>query len=379
MNIIKIGRIAVYLILASVLPLSAVTYDDPVQIISPVMSAVGGPHVTMNDGFSSLLNNPASFKSAKPEISIAELTAGLKGPVFDIATMLITSDLSNLPTIMQGIYAGLDLLGPLSFGYVGNGLGFGIYNSTISSVASSGPLTVNITMGEEVAICGGYALRIPLGASTPQTLDFGMLLKGTFKGLVDFDESALNILNISTAAILGEPFDFISGIGFDMGLRYTYKNIFTAGLVGRDVFSPTLHTLYGSLSSFMSGAAPSGSSYGIVPFALDAGVMYAPPILDTNSFVSRLRFFADYFDILDFWLYPSLATNPLLHIGLGTDVTILEILNLRAGFYQGLFSAGLGLDLHYFIFDAAMFGTELSTEPGLHPVYNVQLGVSFRI
>ncbi len=379
MDAIKIGRIAVCLSFAVILPLAAVTYDDPVQIVSPVMSAVGGPHVTMVDGFSSLLNNPAGFKSAKPEISIAEVSAGLKGPVFDIATMLITSDLSNLPSIMQGIYAGLDLLGPLSFGYIGNGLGFGIYNSTISSVASSGPLTVDIKMGEEVAICGGYALRIPLGPTSVQTLDFGMLLKGTFTGLADFEESALNIMNISAASLLNEPFDFITGIGFDLGLRYTYRDVFSAGIVGKDIFSPTLHTQYSSVAAFSSGADPTGSSNGIVPFALNAGVMYAPKFTDTNSFVSRLRIFADYFDILDFWLYPSRAVNPLLHIGLGTEVTVLEILNVRAGFYEGLFSAGLGLNLHYFTLDAAMFGTELSTEPGLHPVYNIQLGVSFRI
>jgi len=362
-----------------IISLPAVTYDTPMHVISPVMSAVGGPHVTMNEGFSSLLNNPAGFKSTQQQISIAELTAGLKGPVFDIATMMITNNLSTLPSIMQGIYAGLDLLGPLSFGYVGNGLGFGIYNSTISSVASTGPLTVNVTLGEEVAIFGGYSFGIPLGGSGDQSLDMGVLLKGTFKGVFDFEESVLNIMNLSADTVMSKPFDFITGIGFDIGARYSYRDIFTFGLVGRDVFSPSLHTAYSSIASFGSGGTPTGTSYGIVPFALDAGIMYSPHFSKTNLFISKLKFFADYYNILDFWLYPSLAINPLLHVGLGTEVTILEILHVRAGMYQGLFSAGLGLDLHYFALDAAMFGTELSTEPGLHPVYNVQLGVSFRI
>ncbi len=360
-------------------PLFGVDYDDPVTIVSPVVSALGGPHTTMNDGFSCLLNNPAGFRSAKPEISVAQLSLGLKGPIFDMANLVVDDNLSDIPSLLKGIYTGIDLLGPLSFGYIGNGLGFGIYGNTISTVSSVDPLTLEIKLGEEVVICGGYALRLPLGEETYHSLDFGMLLKGSFKGLVDFEESAVNITDVSSSTILDAPFDLITGIGFDIGLRYTYKDIFAAGLVGRDPFSPTLHTEYSSLRSFSSGDASTGTSYGIVPFALDAGVMYSPRLPDTNLFVSRVRFYADYYDILDFWLYPSLATNPLLHIGLGSDVTILEILNLRVGFYQGLFSAGFGLNLHYFVLDAAMFGTELSTEPGLHPVYNIQLGISFKI
>jgi hypothetical protein len=85
----------------------------------------------------------------------------------------------------------------------------------------------------------------------------------------------------------------------------------------------------------------------------------------------------DYTDILDFWLYPKLATNPVLHVGIGTEVTMMQILDVRLGFAQGLPSAGLGLDLHVFTLNAAMFGTERSTEPGLSPVYNLQLGFEF--
>ncbi len=56
----------------------------------------------------------------------------------------------------------------------------------------------------------------------------------------------------------------------------------------------------------------------------------------------------------------------------------MEILDLRLGLAQGLFEGGIGIDLHYFILNAAMFGTERSTEPGLSPVYNLQLGFEFR-
>jgi hypothetical protein len=60
------------------------------------------------------------------------------------------------------------------------------------------------------------------------------------------------------------------------------------------------------------------------------------------------------------------------------EVVMLQILALRAGFNEGYFSAGLGLNLTFFSLNLTMFGSELSTEPGLRPVYNLLLGLEFR-
>jgi hypothetical protein len=54
------------------------------------------------------------------------------------------------------------------------------------------------------------------------------------------------------------------------------------------------------------------------------------------------------------------------------------VLFRSAGFNEGYFSAGLGLDLTIFRLSLTMFGSELSTEPGLRPVYNLILGLEFR-
>jgi len=372
----------VYILLILIIPVAlsaADLYETPIDIISPVNSALGGPHTTMNSGFSSLMNNPAGFYTAEPEFSIAEITMGLKGPVFDIANLLITNDMAALPGLLQGIYAGMDLLGPISFGYVGEGLGFGIYSNSYSILSSSGPLTVKADIGSEIVLTGGYAMRIPLPLPDVNQLDVGMLLKGTFKGELSFEESALNIMNIGLSTLTSEPFDFITGIGVDLGFRYTFKNILTFGLVGRDLYSPTLHNVYANINDFSNGATPTQTLNGIVPFSLDSGIMYSLDLESKNYFISDVDIYLDYYDILDFWLYPELATNPLLHIGFGTQISMLSILDVRAGFYQGLLTAGLGLDLYYFKMNLAMFGTELSTEPGLQPVYNIQLGFEFRI
>ena len=372
----------IYILSLLIIPASisgADLYENPIAIISPVNSALGGPHTTMNNGFSSLMNNPAGFYTAKPEFSIAEITLGLKGPVFDITNLIIKGDMAALPGLLQGIYAGLDLLGPISFGYVGEGLGFGIYSNSYSTISSSVPLIVKADIGSELVLSGGYAMRIPLPLPDVNQLDVGMLLKGTFRGELTFEESALNIMNVGLNTLTSKPFNFITGIGVDLGFRYTFKNMLTFGLVGRDLYSPSLHNIYNNINDFSSGVSPSQTLNGIVPFSLDMGVMYSPDLESKNFFISDLNIYLDYYDILDFWLYPESATNPLLHLGFGTQVSMLSILDVRAGFYQGLLTAGLGLDLYYFKLNLAMFGTERSTEPGLQPVYNLQLGFEFRI
>ena len=354
-------------------------YETPISIISPTNSALGGVHVTMNNGFSGLMNNPAGFYSAESEFSIAEMTLGLKGPVFSIANQMISGDLAEIPSMLQGIYVGLDLLGPLSFGYVGEGLGFGIYSNSYSTLAKKDALTLEANVGSEIILTGGYAMRIPLPLSEIHILDAGMLLKGTFRGELTFDESALNIMNIGLDSLTAEPFNFITGIGVDVGLRYSFLNRLTVGLVGRDLYSPTLHNVYANIGDFSTGANPTEELNGIVPFSLDFGIMYSPDIESKNLFISDIKVYLDYRNMLGFWLYPELAVNPLLNIGIGTEISMLSILNVRAGFNQGLLSAGLGLDLYYFKMNLAMFGTEQTTEPGLQPVYNIQLGFEFRI
>ena len=56
---------------------------------------------------------------------------------------------------------------------------------------------------------------------------------------------------------------------------------------------------------------------------------------------------------------------------------LLDILALRGGFYQTLFSAGLGLDLSVITFNLSVYGRELSPEPGLQPVYNLLLSLQY--
>jgi hypothetical protein len=96
-----------------------------------------------------------------------------------------------------------------------------------------------------------------------------------------------------------------------------------------------------------------------------------------TSYIDGFTILADYNDIFDFLIYPPGARHPLLHIGLGIEITLLEVVKLRAGFYQLLPSGGISLDLSFFTIDVAVFGRELSAKPWTTPVYGYMAGIRF--
>lgn len=364
------------LLLIMVLPLFS--YQDPVNLISPRDASLGGRHAALSDSFSSLVNNPAGYYTAPEQVSITELTIGLKGPVFSLADVITSGEMSQLSNLINGIYTGLDLLGPLSFGYVGNGLGFGVYNQSSLVLSSDNTLTANIDTWDDIVLTGGYSYRLPFSGDI-HSLDTGIMLKGGFRGKIGGKISVLDIMDLNYDTLIEEPFSFTSFIGADIGLRYSWKNALIVGAVGRDVYTPTLTTDYTHINDFLDGEDPiEKNQYDTMPFQFDVGIMYVLQKDLSRYSISELKILLDYVDIFDFWLYPERANNPVLHIGLGAEVTLLEILDFRMGLSEGLPAAGIGLDLHHFQLNASMFGTERSTEPGIAPVYNLQIGLEFR-
>ena len=70
--------------------------------------------------------------------------------------------------------------------------------------------------------------------------------------------------------------------------------------------------------------------------------------------------------------------NPLLEIGIGVELVILEKLKLRMGLNEALPAAGFGIDLTFMQFDCSVYGKELGLEPGLNSVYAMDFAFLFR-
>ena len=152
---------------------------------------------------------------------------------------------------------------------------------------------------------------------------------------------------------------------------------FSVGVAGRN-YAITSALSYNKLSSYQAGSPPNQSRATPIPMDISLGVRWNPPVKMLVRSIDGFCIMADYNDIFDFIIYPPKARNPLLHFGLGTEITLLKIVKLRAGFYQLLPSGGLSLDLSFFALDIAVFGRERSTQPWTDYVYGFMMGIRFK-
>ena len=385
-------NLVLFFLLLSAAALSASPFIfEPMVFPSARIDALGGMHAALADDISVLVSNPAGYRSAPPQFSVAELTTELTGPIFSIADVILRAFGGTSPTtliaqpdvqqLLTSMYTGATINGPLALGYIGNGLGFGFFNSTGINFQTQGTVpTVTSEIREDLLFVAGYGFRIPLPDRLQSTLDLGFSVKTFTRASVQWSESVLNFISdISSpsTSFLGQPFTLDVGFGVDAGALYSWKKLLSVGLVARNLYTPVLRNSYASVNAFSSGAA-AAVTYGITPMDVSLGFLWTPPLVSLSEYFSDLKVMLDYSDIFDFWTHPDTAANPFLHLGLGVETILLDVLAVRGGFGDGYFSAGLGINLTYFRLDMTMFGHELSTEPGLRPSYNLVVSTLFR-
>jgi hypothetical protein len=357
-------------------------------------SALGGMHVTLADDVDTLLSNPAGLAGLEPQMQVSELTLHIRGPVFDITNLIVevvnTGDdvldvlAGSSGQTLDNIKAGINISGPISFAFTTAGLGFGIYNwggmhFDLQGTVATGYL--NIDTQDTLLLIGGYGHRFIFSEEAQIMLDLGASLKGFARGEMHYENPSLVFFNTELASgeifLFNTPFDFTLGISGDIGMIFHVGGWFKAGIVAKDVAAAYWTSTYDIIEDFIHFSGASTPEFGYSLTNLCAGVMFQPPLGDFPWFISDLKIMLDYQDILDFAVHPDTATNPILHVGFGMEVTFLEVLAVRAGFYQGLFSAGVGIDLTIFKLNVSMFGSELGIEPGLLPAYNVMISLKF--
>ncbi|MDR2028530.1 MAG: hypothetical protein LBP93_03205 [Treponema sp.] len=352
----------------------------PFVMPSARSGALGGTHAALADDFYSLFTNPAAFVGVKEQFSAAEVTVSMYGPVFeamDLAFDIAGSDLDSIDISglvgPKGFAAGFDMGGPVSVGWIGRGLGFGLFNRTKTEVVLSGT-SMRPLISEEILLVGGYSFRLLNNQS--HVLDLGFLGKGFFRGAMDMAVSVFEL-----EAIIRDPMDHLFktqlGVGLDLGLRYTFASAFSVALVCYDVYSPALVSSYASLGAFFDKEDPvDARGYATVARRLDLGLMYRirSPLL--SRYISDFTIMVDYQNFLDF--FALIPRNPVLNIGIGAEVVVLQALSLRVGIADALPAIGFGLDLSFMKIEFAIRGKELGLDPGMNPVYAVDLGLLFR-
>jgi len=389
-------RIGIFVIILFVVLPHAFLFAQAPDLTPPNarQAALGGAHVTLTDDIDTIFTNPAGLAGLKTQMQVAELTLHLRGPVFDITNLMVEvantgNDVLDVISGSSGqslnnLKAAFELGGPVAFAFVSNGFGFGIYNwggmdFDLQGTISTGILNINFT--DTLLLTGGYGHRFMFSEENKVMLDIGATLKAFALGQVNYSDPSLVFFNTALASgdvfLFSSPFDVSLGLSGDVGLLFHLGGWFKAGLVARDVFTAYWTTTYPTMEDFIhfSGGGSTDFDYSLTN--LCAGVMFQPPLGNFPWFISDVKIMLDYDDILAFAVHPDTATNPILHMGIGVEAVILEVLSLRVGFYQGLFSAGLGIDLSIFRLNVSMFGSEQGLEPGLLPAYNVMVSFKF--
>ncbi|MDR1900843.1 MAG: hypothetical protein LBQ88_00980 [Treponema sp.] len=374
-------RFSVFFLLC-LLPKSIVLFGEviePVFIPNARSAALGGIHTGLGDDFYTIFTNPASFVGIEDQFSAGELSLSVYGPIFEIIDLARNAldsgnnlDISGI-TGAAGFTAGFDMAGPVSLGWVGRGLGLGIFNRTKAKASMTGT-TVRPLLLEDILLVGGYSFRFI--DKKNHILDAGFLGKGFYRGSLEFKTSVFDAMSMFDDPMNNE-FKTYLGLGVDLGLRYTFADNLTFALVCYDVYSPTLVTVYDSLNDFIDKKYPSSSgNYATVYRCLNAGIKYRIRSEFLDRYISNLIILADYRDMLD--LFAPIPRNPILNIGLGVELLALNVLSLRAGITDALPAAGFGIDFGITRFDCAIHGKELGLDPGVQPVYAFDIALLFR-
>ncbi|MDR1900594.1 MAG: hypothetical protein LBQ55_11330 [Treponema sp.] len=337
----------------------------------------GGPHVAYTDDFTALWVNPAFLKDVK-ELAITEISVGMHGDVFGLGELVMeamdsddfdTGKVEEFSSKSGGkIPVGFDLRFPLSGGYVGKGYGFGIFNRTYADLNLVGT-RLSADAAEDLTLKFGMAFDLlEIG---DHDLNWGFMVNLYGRGAVGIEGGFLDMVNDFSALIDESPAQAIFGGRVDLGLKYVYKKNLTVGLVLDDFISPCV------INSFplddMSSVDTDFNFWAITPrFNLGAAYKFKP-----FSWMN-IAVMADYRDLLNLFYHDYTTRNPILNLGLGTEIGFLNHIFLRVGLNDMLPALGIGFDLVACKLDFAYYGKELGNEPGKLSTYALDVGLLFR-
>jgi hypothetical protein len=365
---------------------------------STTSRGLGGSHVAYTDDIYSLFVNPAALQWAN-ERMIFDFTIGVTGPFDKLFKNLdaikgigdafgsddsaaMGKSFSALTDIMGGgkLPIGLDLRGPLSFGYTANGLGIGLFSRTAVDTRIIG---TNIEANVYADLTLPFGMAFNIVKLKDHELALGFVLKPFARVWVDQDISALELMDFDIDK-LNLELPIIAGGGGDLGLMYRFKKDLVVGVTAKDVYTVGFPVYDISKALDLGGSSGSSDKTYRVPFALNTGIAYT---FRPSSFWKTPRafqsfyvaFMADWANLQNVFTWDDREhRNPLLDIGGGVEIGLFSFLKFRAGVHEMLPSVGFGIEPAVFKLNLAMYGKELGSEPGVNSTLGFDLSISFR-
>jgi hypothetical protein len=345
-------------------------------------NGMGGAHVAYTDNVFSLLVNPAAIMRTRqssafalaPTLFSPERTFGLIDPIIQMAGGDIDA-LTNAGNALEGgkIPLGLEFREfPLSIAYVSDGFGFGIWDRIFVNPNIIGT-TIKLEAFADVIVPFGAAFKIL--DTGEHMVDFGFTVKPFIRVKASGQVSLMDIIDGA------DPLDDISapviaGAGFDIGFMYRWDIGLSAGLAFDDI---------ATRGSVITDLVGSDDSAYFVPFSMNLGVAYDVKIgrfwIDAPGFLANtgIAVAFDWRDVTNAFQQDDYTRrNAALDIGIGLQITLLDMIKIRLGMNEMLPAFGLGLKFGLFELDVAYYGKELGLEPGQLPAPALDLSIAFR-
>ena len=200
--------------------------------------------------------------------------------------------------------------------------------------------------------------------------------RATLRGEISIDSDILGLLG-SLSDITGlldtYPINVSPMFAIDAGFLINFYNVFSLSGVIKDLYTPYLKYSVASISDLNLLLSSSEDVTGnIIDREINFGLSSNIPLGILSVVISDLNVYVDYYDLLNF------NRNIFLHMGAGINFELLKKFNILTGFYQGLISLGLDVDLGGFNLGFVMYGTEEGSQPGANSVFNFlfSLGIS---
>jgi len=253
---------------------------------------------------------------------------------------------------------------PLSFAWVANGFGFGLWNRTFVN-ANIVDLGIEAKVYSDVMLPIGFAFKIlNLGG---HSLDAGVTLKPFVRTMAWEREDIINLLGNNSDFIDNFNIPVIAGGSVDAGLLYRWGG-FSAGFTFQDIYSR------GEVVYNINDNYKDTNSYHF-PFTMNAGIAYQFTLFNILGFALA----ADWRDIRNFFQQDNyLHRNYLLDFGAGFQLSLFDVIRLRVGMSEMLPACGLGFDLGPLKIDAAYYGREFGNEPGQLSAAAVSISIAIR-
>lgn len=269
------------------------------------------------------------------------------------------------------------LFGPLTIGYVGNGLGIVIYNDFFSSLDVKqfpGLPYVEIKSFAELGITFGFSTYFEILKFYTLHTGISLSYSKRYKSPFFYGASAIEVVNYYEN-IKNQIYEYDVGdsIWGDIGVILDDGGYFKYSLTINNFFGRSFY--WTRIAYQGSQEVSKGYTYiSYIPPSASIGAMfhlekipYIPTFL-LSDFIVELNL-VNLFNFSEFWFKK---------VKVGSEISLLKIFKIRGGLNQGYPTLGLGIDTKYVVIDLSLSQYEKGVLPGQETIQNISASVEIK-